>query len=281
MNQSQQLLIIGGPNVGKTHFIGQLYNRLVAKRSTFHMVTAPADLTVIKAVIDRLAQGLAGEHTQSGLNEEIHFVVANNQAQIALTFPDYAGEQVRGLVRDRLVSSRWYELIIQSSEWLLLIRPDEIQPLEDITTRGFANVEDLQARAAKFQQEAQLTAPSFYIELLQMMLFIKGKSVIEPISEPRLTVALSCWDTLKLPVSGVTPIAEMQERLPFLAAFLETVWNPTSWRVCGLSSLGRTLDTKLPDEDFVDEGPDTMGYVVLPSGKHDSDLTRLITFDRV
>ncbi len=126
MTKPHQLLIIGAPNVGKTHFVGQLYNRLDARRSTYRMVTAPTDLTVIKAVIDRLARGLAGEHTQSGLNEEVNFVVANDQVEIALTFPDYGGEQVRDIVRDRLVSSRWQELIKQSDEWLLLIRPDEI-----------------------------------------------------------------------------------------------------------------------------------------------------------
>ncbi|QDK82634.1 hypothetical protein EXU85_30110 [Spirosoma sp. KCTC 42546] len=278
MNQSHQLLIIGGPNAGKTHFVCQLYNRLDAKRSTYHMVTAPLDLTVIKSVIGRLAQGLSGEHTESGLNEEINFVVANEYKEIALSFPDYAGEQIRTLVRDRLVSSRWYELITQSDEWLLLIRPDEIPTLEDITTRGLANVEDLKSRFAIVPKQVELTPPSFYIELLQMMLYIKGKSVITPVIEPRLTIALSCWDTLNLSSSGITPFGELQKRLPFLSTFLETVWAHDSWRVCGLSSLGRTLDTKVPDDDFVDEGPETAGYLVLPSGEHDPDLTKLITF---
>ena len=278
MSHAHQLLIIGGPHAGKTHFVGQLYNRLNTGQSGYRMVTAPADLTVIQAVIDRLAQGRAGDHTQSGLNEEIEFVVANDQAEITLTFPDYAGEQVKSLVSDRLVAGRWQELITQSDEWLLLIRPDEITALEDITNRGFAHLDDLKARAAKAQADAELTAPSFYIELLQMMLYVKGKSALAPISEPRLTVALSCWDTLELAETGVVPLAELRKRLPFLADFLETVWVPGSWRACGLSSLGRTLDPETPDEDFVDEGPEKAGYVVLPSGTHDSDLTRLIAF---
>ncbi|QKG51827.1 hypothetical protein [Hymenobacter sp. BRD67] len=246
--------------------------------SRYRTVTAPADLTVIQAVIDRLAGGLAGAHTESGLNEEISFVVADGQTTIELIFPDYAGEQVRSLVSDRLISSRWQELITQSDEWLLLIRPDMIPTLEDITTRGLAYVEDLQVRLGKVQQEAELTAPGFFIELLQMMLYVKGKSALAPISEPRLTVALSCWDTLGLATSGVVPAVELKQRLPFLAAFLETIWAPDNWRVCGLSSLGRSLDATNPDEDFVDDGPEAAGYVVLPSGEHDPDLTQLIAF---
>jgi GTPase SAR1 family protein len=281
MSQPYQLLIIGGPNAGKTHFVGQLYNRLFSNRqpgkgSAYRMVTPPADLSAIKAVIDRLACGLSGLHTESGLNEEISFVVANEQRQVTLTFPDYGGEQVRDLVRDRLVSSRWQELIAQSDEWLLLIRPDEIQSLEDITTRGFADLADLRRRAAKARDEATLTPPAFYVELLQMLLFIKGRSVVAPVSQPRLTVALSCWDTLDLPSDGVKPPVELRQRLALLASFLEATWQPGSWRVCGLSSLGQTLSSDVANEDFVDNGPENAGYVVLPSGEYTPDLTQLI-----
>jgi hypothetical protein len=278
MSQSHQLLIIGGPNVGKTHFVGQLYNRLVAKASAYRMVTPPADLSVIKAIIDRLALGLAGEHTQRGLNEEINFTVARDQTEIALAFPDYAGEQVRDLVRERLVPSRWRELVAQSDEWLLLIRPEDILPLEDITTRGFADLDDLRRRAAQAQADAELTPPAFYVELLQLLLHVKGKSAVVPVAAPRLTVALSCWDRLDAPAADRAPLAELRTRLPFLADFLAAVWAPGSWRVLGLSSLGRTLDPVVPDEDFVDDGPAAAGYVVLPTGEHHPDLTQLITF---
>lgn len=283
MSQPYQLLIIGGPNAGKTHFVGQLYNRLFTNRTpgtghAYHMVTPPADLSAIKAVIDRLACGLAGLHTEYSLNEEINFVIADAHRQIALTFPDYGGEQVRDLVRDRLVSSRWQELITQSDEWLLLIRLDEIPPLEDITTRGFADLEDLRRRAARARDEAALSAPAFYVELLQILLLLKGRSVAAPLRQPRLTIALSCWDTLDLPATGVEPLAELRQRLPLLAAFLEAAWQPVSWRVCGLSSLGQTLHAEVADEDFVDHGPENAGYVVLPDGLHTPDLTQLITF---
>lgn len=282
MSQPHQLLIIGGPNAGKTHFVGQLYNRLFAHRAAgspgaYRMVTPPADLSAIKAILDRLARGLAGLHTEAGLNAEINFVIANEHRQTALTFPDYGGEQVRDLVRDRLVSRRWQELVAQSDEWLLLVRLDEILPLEDITTRGFADLDDLRRRAIKAREEAVLSVPAFYVELLQMLLFMKGRSAVAPVIYPRLTIALSCWDLLELPAQS-KPLVELRERLPLLANFLEAAWQASSWRVCGLSSLGRSLDPEVPNEEFVDEGPENAGYVVLPSGESTPDLTRLIAF---
>lgn len=282
MSQPYQLLLIGGPNAGKTHFVGQLYNRLVAYRAgspakAFQMVTPPADLTPIKAIIDQLARGMAGQHTHVGLNQEINFIVANEDQQIALTFPDYGGEQVRDLVRNRLVSERWQQLITQSDEWLLMLRLDEIPVLEDITVRGFANLDDLRRRAIKARDESTLSAPAFYVELLQMLLFIKERSPIDLVHRPRLTVALSCWDTLQLPNQTV-PLAELRHHLPLLANYLEAAWHPDCWRVCGLSSLGRHLDPEVADEEFVDDGPEKAGYVVLPTGEQTSDLTRLIVF---
>jgi hypothetical protein len=239
------------------------------------MVTPPADLTPIKAIIDQLARGMAGQHTHAGLNQEISFVVANEHQQTALTFPDYGGEQIRDLVLNRLVPQRWQQLITQSDEWLLLLRLDEIPVLEDITIRGFANLDDLRRRATKERDEGTMSSPAFYIELLQMLLFVKGRSAIDRILHPRLTVALSCWDTLQLP-AGTEPLAELRRFLPMLTTYLEAVWQPDSWRVCGLSSLGRHLDPEVADEDFVDDGPENAGYVVLPTGEHTPDLTRLI-----
>lgn len=279
MSQSHQLLILGGPNAGKTHFAGQLYNRLVARGGEFRMLTPPADLTVLRGIIDRLAQGLAGEHTQRGLHEDLHFAIARGPQQLALTFADYAGEQVRDLVRERLLAGRWPALVRAATEWLLLLRLDEVPPLEDITTRGFADLDDLRHRAAAAQAEGELSVPAFYVELLQLLLHGRGRSPLVPVREPGLTIVLSCWDTLGLP-PGTEPAVVLRNRLPLLAEFAAAVWAPGQWRVCGLSSLGRSLDARVPDEDFVDEGPAAAGYVVLPTGEATPDLTCLLTFAR-
>lgn len=277
MSQTHHLLLIGGSNVGKTHFVAQLYRRLVNPGGRYRMVTPPADLTLIQAVLERLASGRAGDHTPRGVNEEIQFVVADHQAAIELTFPDYAGEQVQSLVTDRLVSRRWQDLVATSSEWLLFIRLDTIPPLEDITTRGLAYVDDMKARTQLDQRSTELSVPAFVVELLQMLLHLKGVAVRPLVAAPRLTVVLSCWDRLGL-AAGTKPAEELRRRLPLVAAFLEAGWLPTSWRVCGLSALGQDLDTDTPDEEYADAGPENAGFVVLPSGEQTPDLTHLIRF---
>ena len=41
----------------------------------------------------------------------------------------------------------------------------------------------------------------------------------------------------------------------------------------GLSALERALDKKIPDEEYITQGSEQFGYVVLEDGTHTSDLT--------
>lgn len=275
-----QLLILGGPHVGKTHYIGQLYLRLThrvsAKNHALQMAVQPSDLTAINHIIQRLREGRSAEHTPSGFNEEISFTVTDRHGHhIALTFPDYAGEQVRRIVSQYLISPRWQELITQSDEWLLFIRPDEIKPLEDITNRLRSHLIEQRPRAKEALAKGELSDAAFYIELLQMLRYVKGQSALAAVRQPRLTVALTCWDKLPDVAIMPRPADQLRNCLPFLANFLAVAWEPAALRILGLSSTETTLDPVTPNEDFVD-GPEQKGYVVLADGSHSRDLTLLV-----
>ena len=275
-----QLLILGGPNVGKTHYIGQLYLRLThrisAQHHALHMAMQPTDLTAINTIIRRLREGRSAEHTASGFNEEISFTVADQHGhRIALTFPDYAGEQVQRIVSQYLIPPRWQELITQADEWLLFIRPDEIKPIEDITNRSRSHLIEQRPRAKTALANGELSDAAFYIELLQILRHAKGQSALAAARQPRLTVALTCWDTLPDVAEAPRPADQLRKCLPFLADFLAVAWEPNALRILGLSSTETTLDPVTPDEDFVD-GPEQKGYVVLADGSHTRDLTLLV-----
>jgi GTPase SAR1 family protein len=277
---SYQLLILGGPHVGKTHYVGQLYLRLTdrqrAPQYALQMAAPPTDLTAINHIIERLREGRSAEHTPSGFNEEISFTVTNRQGQeVVLTFPDYAGEQVQRIVSQYQIPPRWQEMITHADEWLLFIRPDEIKPIEDVTNRSRSHLIEQRPRAKAALAKGELSDPAFYIELLQMLRYTRGQSALVPALKPRLTVALTCWDTLPNIVTAPRPTDQLRSYLPFLADFLAATWEPAALRILGLSSTEITLDPNTPNEDFVD-GPEQKGYVVLADGTHSPDLTLLI-----
>jgi hypothetical protein len=111
-------------------------------------------------------------------------------------------------------------------------------------------------------------------ELLQMLLYSRGVAQLIPVRSPALTVALSCWD--EFAAQGDLPPDVFRRRMPLLESFIASNWEPDSFSVYGLSSLGRALRTEQPDPDYVDSGPESFGYVVTPTGGQLNDLTVII-----
>lgn len=55
---------------------------------------------------------------------------------------------------------------------------------------------------------------------------------------------------------------------------MHSVWPSDAVSVWGLSALGRELRKSSHDDAFIDNGPETQGWTVLPTGGHDDpDLT--------
>ncbi|MFP3636973.1 hypothetical protein, partial [Bacillus sp. SIMBA_033] len=94
-------LVIGGPNVGKTHFGGQLYGRLNSKKFTYKLNTdnRPDDLTIFEDVLDKLYRGKRAGHTETSANRSVVLNVTDDENNnIIFSFPDYGGEQIREIV---------------------------------------------------------------------------------------------------------------------------------------------------------------------------------------
>ncbi len=80
--------------------------------------------------------------------------------------------------------------------------------------------------------------------------------------------------SLELKVSPETaPVSVLERKLPLVASFIQSVWARGHVSVWGLSALGRPLESKSRDEVFIDEGPESQGWVVRPEGGvQDGDL---------
>lgn len=267
------VLIIGGPNAGKTHFGGQLYGRLNSGLFNYKIAThnRPADLTIFQDVLDKLSEGKRASHTEASANRSIKLVVNDkNNDEITFAFPDYAGEQVRSIVDNRQVNKTWKDYIEQSNSWMLFIRLDEVKQIEDIINRGIPSLEEIEKRK-KEKPPVKLTDAANFVELLQMILHIKGISSSSKIQEPNLTVLLSCWDILDLPEKTI-PSEILKERLPLFYYFIKNNWLDFSLSIIGLSSTEKTL-TDEPDDDYIERTPIDFGYIITSEGEKQKDLT--------
>lgn len=270
---TNNVLIIGGPNTGKTHFGGQLYARLDSRQFEFKIdpQNRPSDITIFEDVIKSLFEGRRAAHTEAGANRSIELKVTNEKNQeILFTFPDYAGEQINSIVENRKVNKTWKAYINKSTSWILFIRLDELTPVEDLINKGIPSPEEIQNRKTQ-TPPVKTSDAAFFIELLQILIYIKGLSTLNKIDKPNLTVLLSCWDEINKPKNTI-PSKLLKKRLPMLFDFLKNNWKESSLSILGLSSTEKAL-TDEPDDEYIDQTPIKFGYIITKAGKRENDLT--------
>ena len=274
MNKSiDNILIIGGPNAGKTHFGGQLYGRLNSRQFEYKLApnNRPSDLTIFEDVLTKLAEGKRAGHTESSANRTIQLKADDSKGNsVIFSFPDYAGEQVNMIVDNRRVNDLWKEYIDKSNSWILFIRLDEIEVLEDLINRGIPSPEEIQKRQS-ITPPVKVSDAAHFVELLQTIVYIKSVSKLQKITNPNLTIILTCWDLLKVDES-VIPSDLLKKRMPLLWDFVTNSWNENSLSILGLSSTEKTL-TDDPDDDYIDRTPIEFGYIINEEGKREEDLT--------
>lgn len=267
------LVIIGGPNSGKTHYAGQLYGRLRRRPGVLKLRpdATPGDLTTLEEVLGTIENGLAAEHTSADTWAEIQLPLVDETGRyIDLNWPDYGGEQTRAVTTDRTVPERWRQNIVDADGWLIMLRLKSEttyhDALREITERAGQTTSST-ARSGSWDANAR------WVELLQILLHVAGRGLVEKLQKPQLTVLLSCYDELE--TKGLSPRDVLHQKLPLLASFIATNWHPEGVQIWGLSALGQPLDRTNRNDKFIDEGPEFQGWVVAPDGgEQDPDLTR-------
>lgn len=271
------ILIIGGPNAGKTHFGGQLYGRLNARTEHYRITSPPEDLTIFKEVLDNLNDGKSSGHTHVTQHQSLNLTIEDESGiESIFSFPDYGGEQVKTIVADRRINDTWQKQIDNSNAWMFFIRLDEVLPIEDVVNRGLPRKDDLKKRSED-NEPIPLSVMAFFTELLQIFLYSKKLSTKTKIAAPKLTVVVSCWDLLSVEEQQMTPRDVLLKRLPGLYNFINGTWQTESYQVIGLSSIEKSLSDTAPDMEFVKKGPENFGYIITHDGKKERDLTLAIS----
>ena len=282
--------MLGGANTGKSTFLVQLYGRMSARMGQLVSRSAPADLKPISDGLQQLASGIPLEHTRTSADHMMqHLPAATHDGRfVDFNIPEYAGETLEDLVKSHRIPEYWRPSIKKSDQWLLFVRLEQFGQLPELLSRPVnepeanlspheeAAVADASTHSgAASDSDAELPLDMRLVELLQMLLHVRGARPRGEVSKPFLSVLLSCWDELGL-TDQTSPASAAGERIPLLYSYVRSAWREDALEFLGLSSQGRSLTTGTPDEDFVDVGPEHHGYVVTGAGDRDPDLTRIV-----
>ena len=299
------VLMLGGPNAGKSTFLVQLYGRIAARSGRLVARGAPADLKPIRDGWERLASGLSLEHTRHATEQIVQHLPAatSDGEEVDFDIPEYAGETLDDLVRKHRIPERWQSLISQSDEWLLFVRIEQFAELPELLTKpigeqaagsaskpassqGDSDDDPEEVRSEPdpgddvvtiATQDNQINLPldMRLVELLQMALHARAARPRGALTSPALTVVLSCWDECGVE-KGDRPEDVASARIPLLHRYVRATWRPEALEFLGLSSQGCRLQRDTPDEKFVDNTPARQGYVVTEDGMHERDLTLVV-----
>lgn len=273
MTAGGQVLVLGGAGTGKTTLLLQLYGRVFDGDSTLTLREAVKSMAAISDGWERLQSGRPVRHTPHGADATLTLPLRDLSGhEFDVTVPDYAGEDLRRVGDALRLPDRWRDLAISSDHWIVLIRLSQYPDIPDLVAKPVGELASVALASPAGVDPQTLPIDMFTVELLQLLQH--GRAQGSPVSDLRVTVVLSCWDEIELP-KGTAPGTVVAERLALLDSYCSMTFGD-SYRVVGLSSQGRELTDGEPDEQFIDEGPEAMGWLIDEEGTQDSDLTKLI-----
>jgi len=270
MSQSaQSMLLVGESGVGKTHFGAQLLKRLLNSNGRFRMNGAATNLEPFEATMECLNDGRSAAHTPTSTYVDSEWPIADAAGrEFTLVWPDYGGEQVKNLLDTRWVPAEWRDRVMTTSAWILMLRLHQLRVSDDLLSKPLASLVNSTAGEASETELLKLSDQARMVELLQVLLYLRGGGVGQVNDIPQLCILLSCWD--ELGQTG-TPVSILSNQLPMFYQFVSSNWPEPI--IMGLSALERPLDNKVSDEEYVTKGPEHFGYIVTQDGSTSADLT--------
>lgn len=277
MEGGEKILIIGRTETGKSCLKGQLLRKLTESDSIISLDKASENISEIIKITESQSRGLRPERTSKEKDiATVFHLKLENENVIDMIWPDYAGEKIVDIVRERQIPIDWEVNIKESTIWFLFIRLDKLKPLDSLLNmpREYPNV-------IEGAPKLEISDYSFFIELLQILLYVKGVGTRSKVSEPVLQVCLSFWDELDQK-QVANPKQELMNRCPLLVEYIDSQWKNEKIAYLGISPQEMKLKNNEADvekdpkvQEFID-APEDFGYVIKENGEKVKDLTYLI-----
>lgn len=261
---TRSVIIIGGPDSGKTNYIGRLWRALDEQSGVLHAVEQPEDINFVMEVTDHLFRGdFAPRSEHSDARRDFKVVVADqvDGPQSTVIVPDVSGELWRNAVIDNEISKDWIAELRSSDAAILFIRvgsDQDVRPLDWVTSRNM-----LQKLGGTDAQELPTQ-----VMLCELIHFLEDTLIERKDGGlPRLSVVVSAWDLVDEEKFDLGPIAYLEREYPLVAGRISDLGNRLDVQVFGLSVVGGDLRDDLEYRDsFLQVGLDGQGWVAAFNG---------------
>jgi len=270
---SRSIILLGGPDSGKTNYIGRLWRALDDGTGALHAAEQPEDINFVLEVTDHLFSGgfaPRSEHSDVRRDFEVVVAAAKGGTRSRVVVPDISGELWRQAVIDSEIAPDWMNELRRADAALLFVRVDsdqDVRPLDWVTSRNMLE---------KLGGEEDQGLPT-QVMLCELIRFLEGSLANrEDGGRPRLSVVVTAWDRVDAGKFEQGPVAYLEREYPLVAGRLADLEN-LDVQIFGLSVVGGDLKHD-PNyrQVFLEVGLDGHGWVAVSDGdgwRKDPDVT--------
>lgn len=270
---SRSIMLIGGPDSGKTNYVGPLWQALDAKSGALHAAEQPDDISFVLNITEHIYAGYFAprtEHSDERRDFEVIVAATPGGPRARIVVPDISGELWRNAVIDSELDSEWMDELERADGALLFVRVDsdqDVQPLDWVTSRTL-----LERNGDN--KEPGLPTQVMLCELIRFLEISLAKR--EDGTLPRLAVVVTAWDLVDTETFERGPLAYLAREYPLVAGKL-TDLKSLNVLVFGLSSVGGDLkNDPVYRQAFLEDGPDGKGWAAVEDQggwRKDRDIT--------
>ena len=259
---SSNVILVGGPDTGKTNFIGRLWIALQTGNSAISTSGVPEEIEYVEDVVAHLHQGRFAPRTEQKPEVEqgsvtIPLDVRNSGGTVetSLCIPDVSGEVWKKAVETNELPPGWMARLEGAFAALLFVR---VLSATNASPTDWVN----EPKLMRHQEQGQQDVVPTQVMLCELLRFLELKLADRPAGRrPRVAVVVTAWDLLDEDRSCAGPRAYLQEEYPLFAGRLSDV-DRCEVMVFAVSILG---GDPVGDEGFreglLDSGFDRAGYV--------------------
>lgn len=270
---SRSIILLGGPDSGKTNYIGRLWRALDAGTGALHAAEQPEDINFVLEIADHLFEGgfaPRSEHSDERRDFEVVVAAAKNGPRSRVVVPDISGELWRNAVIDNEIAPDWMNELRQADAALLFVRVDsdqDVRPLDWVTSRKMLE---------RLGGEEDQGLPT-QVMLCELIRFLEvSLAARKDGGIPRLSVVVTAWDRVDAGKFEQGPVAYLEREYPLVAGRLADL-EDLDVQIFGLSIVGGDLKHD-PDyrKAFLEAGLDGQGWVAVRDGdgwRKDPDVT--------
>jgi hypothetical protein len=272
--RARSVILLGGPDSGKTNYVGRLWPALDAGKGSLVAAMQPDDIGFVLDTAEHLFRGhFAPRSEHSDARRDFEIVVMTAGIQTKIVVPDISGELWRKAVLDSEIAEDWMRELRRADGALLFVRvgsDQNVRPLDWVTSRK------LLARVGQEEDRDKLPTQVMLCELIR---YLELTLADRPDGgRPRLSVVVAAWDLVDAGVFERGPDAYLAREYPLLAGRIADTTR-LDVRTFGLSVVGGDLEVDTAYRDaFFEKALDEHGWVVIRDAqtslwRKDADVT--------